>query len=187
MPRVRAGGREGPEGRRGASNAPVCWIAGRPAAGKTTLARRLAGALRARGSRCEVLDSDEAREVITPSPTYSAGERLIFYRALAYAARRLAEAGIVAVVAATAGSRELHEAVRAACPSIVVVHARCDPETAAARDPKGLYAAARADPSSTLPGVGTPFDPPTDPDWVVDTDRPVPDEAVARLADRLLA
>jgi len=165
----------------------VCWIAGRPAAGKTTLARRLAEELRGRGVRCEVLDSDEAREAITPAATYAAAERMLFYRALAYTARRLAAVGVAVVVAATAGSGELLAEVRAMCPAVFLVYARCDVAVAAARDPKGLYAAARADPSSTLPGAGSPYEPPPDPAWIVDTDRAVPDEAVARLADRFLS
>lgn len=165
----------------------ICWIAGRPAAGKTTLARRLAEELQGRGIRCEVLDSDEARDAITPAATYSAQERRIVYRALAWAARLLADSGVAVVVAATAGSRELLAEARAVCPAIFLVYARCDPSVAEARDPKGLYAAARADITSTLPGAGTPYDAPPDPAWIVDTDRTVPDEAVARLADRFLA
>ena len=164
----------------------VCWIVGRPAAGKSTLARRVHERLAARGIRGELLDSDEARHAITPAPTYSAAERLVFYRALAFTARRLADAGVPVVVAATTGSRTLLDAVREVCPSIVVTYARCDPATAAARDPKGLYAAARAGAAPRLPGVGVPFEAPHAPDHVIDTGRSVPDEAIERLAGDLL-
>ena len=164
----------------------VCWIAGRPAAGKSTLARRVVERLAARGLRGELLDSDDVRRAITPAPTYSAAERLIFYRALAYAARRLAGAGIPVVVAATTGSRILLDAVVEVCPRVVLTYARCDPSIAEARDPKGLYAAARAGATSTLPGVGVPFEPPHAPDHVIDTERSVPDEAINRIASDLL-
>lgn len=165
----------------------VCWIAGRPSAGKTTLAHRLAGVLRARGRACEVLDSDVARRAITPEPTYTDGERLLFYRSLAFAAGAVAEAGADAVVAATTGSLALMQAVSSACPGVFVVHASCPRSVAEARDPKGLYAAARGDPGLRLPGVGVPYEAPPAPDFVMDTGGHVSDEAVDRLADAFVA
>lgn len=167
--------------------ARICWIAGRPAAGKTTLARRLCDALRARGRRCEVIDSDDARRTITPTPLYTESERLLVYRALAFAARAVAAAGTDAVVAATAGTRDLVTAARHACPGLFVVYADCPPQVAMSRDPKGLYAAAREDPASRLPGAGVPYEPPPVPDHVVDTSSAVAGEAVEELARAFLA
>ncbi|HEY0840771.1 MAG TPA: adenylyl-sulfate kinase [Vulgatibacter sp.] len=166
--------------------ARVCWIAGRPAAGKTTLARRTCEALLARGRRCVVLDSDEARRAITPAPRYTESERLIFYRALAFAAGAVAASGSAAVVAATAGTTALVEAVRQACPGVFFVYARCPPRVAEARDPKGLYAAARKDPGSRLPGAGVPYEAPPAPHFVVDTGSKVSDEVVDELVRAFL-
>jgi adenylylsulfate kinase len=51
------------------------WIAGRPAAGKTTLARRVVADLERRGHPAALVDSDEARRALTPAPTYDDRER----------------------------------------------------------------------------------------------------------------
>lgn len=151
----------------------VVWITGRPASGKTTLGRRLVEGLHARGVRAVLLDSDEARRSITPHPTYAPDERALFYRALAWTAARLAEQGIVPVVAATAHDASLREAARTIAPTLFLVHARCSAAVCEARDPKGLYRAARARGEGTMPGVQVPFDDPLDADLVVDTETPI--------------
>ncbi len=167
--------------------AGVLWVAGRPAAGKTSLAERILAVLDAREIPATLLDSDEARAAITPRPLYTAEERRLFYRALAYAARKLSDAGSVAVVAATLHDKVLRRAIRTICPEVFLVHAKCSFATAAARDPKGLYADAREDLASTLPGVGVPYDEPADAAWEVETDEPVPPALVRALTDAFLA
>jgi adenylylsulfate kinase-like enzyme len=155
----------------------IVWITGRPASGKTTLARALAEALRARGRSVEIVDSDEVRAVITPQATYSKEERAIVYRSFAYLARRLAEAGRLVIVAATAHDPALRSEARAIASAggarFVLVHAKASAETCEARDPKGLYRAARARARGTMPGVQEPWSDPDDADLVVETDRPV--------------
>lgn len=162
------------------------WIAGRPAAGKSTLAGRVVAALAGRGLRAAAIDSDEARKALTPSPAYDDRERELVYRAFAYAADRLAAAGIVPVVAATAGTAALRAAAAEACPGIFWVHARCSREVASARDPKGLYAAAARGAIERLPGAGAAYEEPEGA-HVVDTDAPVPGEAVEVLVDAFLS
>jgi adenylylsulfate kinase len=159
-------------------------VTGRPASGKSTLARALAAELATRGIHATVVDSDAVRAVITPEPTYSAEERALFYRALAYLAARLAREGVVAVVAATAHASEYRRAAQEMAPHWFLVYARCPLAVAEARDPKGLYRRARADPHPTLPGVGVPYEEPADADWVVDTDVAVTPEEVAAIVNR---
>ncbi len=165
----------------------VLWIAGRPAAGKTTLARRVEAALAGRGLRVALLDSDEARRALTPSPLYDGRERELVYRAFAYAADRLAAAGVIPVVAATAGTAALRRAAEDACPGIFWVHARCSREEAASRDPKGLYAAASAGTIGRLPGAGSRYEEPAEAASTVETGAPVPDQTVEALVEAFLA
>lgn len=135
----------------------VVWITGLPAAGKTTLARlvqpRLAPAL--------VLDSDEVRDALGMH-AYDAAGRDAFYRALAELAALLARQGFAVIVAATAPARVHRERARARAPRFLEVFVDTPSAACAARDPKGLYAAAVA----TLPGRGAPYEPPVAPDVV---------------------
>lgn len=165
----------------------VLWITGRPASGKSTLARALIDELGSRGVHATLIDSDEVRAVITPEPSYSPAERALFYRALAYVAARLAREGIVAVVAATAHDAAYRAWAREISPDLFLVYARCPREVCEARDPKGLYSVARLDPHNTLPGVGVPYEEPADADQIVDTEHAIEKDDVEKVATAFLA
>lgn len=141
----------------------VVWVTGRPASGKSTLAREVARELRG----AIVLDGDEVRGAIRPTPGYDESARDAFYETLARLAALLARQGHVVVVPATAPRRAQRERARALAPAFVEVYVDTPLEECARRDPKGLYARAAQDPSLTLPGVNAPFEPPDEADVVV--------------------
>lgn len=172
-------GREDPGG--------VLWITGRPASGKTTLARALVREFESRGRRSVLLDSDEVRAVVTPEARYTPEERELFYRFLAYTAARLAESGAIAVVAATAHDAAYRRWAKSILPNVFLVYARCPLEVCEARDPKGLYRQARSDPDMALPGVGVAYVEPRDADYIMETDQPLAAEAIAALAEKFLS
>ncbi len=147
----------------------VVWITGLPASGKTTVARELVAMLRERGLEATLVDSDETREIITPNPTYEAAERALVYRAMAYLAKRLDDAGTIPVVAATAHARELRDEVRKVAGGLFLVHASAPLAVCEARDPKGLYERARSQSDGAMPGVHVRYEPPSDADLEVDT------------------
>jgi adenylylsulfate kinase-like enzyme len=150
------------------------WMTGRPAAGKTTLARLVRDALRARGLGVLWLDSDDMRAVITPVPTFSDEERTRFYGALAHIARRAVEGGVPVVVSATTLRDAWLEPLRRTVSRFGVVHLECSPEEAERRDPKGLYAAAREGRLHGLPGFDVPFERTHRPDLTLDSTRMTP-------------
>jgi adenylylsulfate kinase len=167
--------------------AGVLWITGRPASGKSTLARTLVAELTRRAVRATLIDSDEVRAILTPEPRYTPEERTLFYRAVAYLAARLAQEGIVSVVAATAHEDEYRRWARALCPGWFLVYARCPLAVSEARDPKGLYRRAREDTHTTLPGVGVPYEEPADAEYAVDTDTPIRPVEVNAMVEAFLA
>lgn len=158
----------------------IVWITGLPASGKTTLAKRIVAMIRG-----VLIDSDEVRSVITPKPSYSQEERMLVYAAIAYTARRLNEAGKIAVVAATAHDKALRARIREICGPIVLVYAKCPLPICEARDPKGLYRRARENEHGTMPGIHVPFDDPADADLVIDTSH-LEEDVLDRAARRVL-
>jgi adenylylsulfate kinase len=176
----------------------VVWVTGLPASGKSTLARRVCDRLRASGVPAAVLDGDAVRAALVPPPGYAEAERAAFYATLGNLAVALAEEGLVVVVAATASRRGFRDRVRArlssgaeareglssgaeareglssgaeareGVPRFVEVLVDVPPEICAARDPKGLWARARAGAAPDLPGAG------------VASERPEATEVVAR-------
>ena len=135
----------------------VVWVTGLPSAGKSTLARRVRDRLRAEG---------RVRAALEPRPAYDEEGRAAFYATLGNLAVTVAEEGLVAIVAATGHLRAFRDRVRARAPRFVEVHVDVPPAACAARDPKGLWARARAGGAPALPGAGVDYEPPLAPEVV---------------------
>ena len=97
------------------------WITGLPASGKSTIVSALKPQLEAMGLAVEVLESDEVRRVITPTPTYSEAERDLFYRALAFTGQKLVAHGVTVVFDATASRRLYRDFARSVIPRFIEV------------------------------------------------------------------
>jgi adenylylsulfate kinase len=163
----------------------VIWLTGLPATGKTTLARALGNALRARRVATLWLDSDALRPVLTPHATYTDAERDHFYGMLGHLALLAAEGGVTVVVSATANRRAYRDAVRAKAARFCEVHLTCSPEALRGRDIKGLYAGSAAGHITNLPGLGAGYEPPLRPELTFETDHVAPAEAAEAVLKTL--
>ena len=143
---------------------PVAWLTGLPAAGKSTLGRALVARLRFAGAAAVLLDSDELREALGRPAGRGSAERGAFYLALAGLAALLSRQGLAVVVAATAHRRLHRDRARARCARFVEVHVATEAAACQRRDPKGLWAAARAGRLRDLPGAGAAYEPPLHPE-----------------------
>jgi adenylylsulfate kinase len=93
--------------------------------------------------------------------------------------------GINVLIAATANRRAYRQAARNQLARFAEVHVTCSPDTCRKRDPKGLYAAARARRVSHLPGEGDIYEPPLQPEAVINTDALDPPEAATVVLAQL--
>jgi sulfate adenylyltransferase subunit 2 len=157
------------------------WLTGLSGAGKSTIARGLAAALRARGRRAEVLDGDAVREHLSQGLGFSRADRDTNVRRIVFVADLLARNGVVPIVAAISPYREARDAARAQIGAFVEVYVRCALDTVVQRDVKGLYARAVRGEIAQFTGVSDPYEEPLVPEVVVDTDREAVDESVARI------
>ena len=136
------------------------WITGLPASGKSTIVSALKPQLEGLGLTVEVLESDEVRRVITPTPTYSEAERGLFYRALAFAGQRLVAHGVTVVFDATASRRVYRDFARSVIPRFIEVSVECPLTTCMERDRKGTYLKGQRGESLTVPGLQSPYEAP---------------------------
>jgi adenylylsulfate kinase len=104
------------------------WITGRPGSGKTTLAQQVFEALRGRGLRVRLLDLAPVQRVLLGRPARSQEEQDVVHRVLAYAAKLLTEAGVSAIVDATAGQRAWRQTARDLIPSFAEIQLLCPVE-----------------------------------------------------------
>ena len=161
----------------------VIWFTGLPACGKTTMAERVCERLRAAGCAALVLDSDPLRPLLAPERGYQPGERAAFYRRLAELAAHLAGQEQIVLVSATAPMRAHRDVARALSARYAEVFVDVAPDECERRDPKGLYALARAGGAPHLPGAGSPYERPAHPDVVSSGGRDqAAIDAVVRLA-----
>ena len=166
------------------------WITGLPGSGKSALASAAAIELRALGEPVRLLELDEMRKVLTPRPQYTDAERDIVYRALAYMAALLTEAGVPVIIGATAHRRAWRDLARAAIPRFAEVQLLCPLEVCRERErarpmghaPRGIYErAGRA--GATVPGVDVPYEPALTPELAIHT----AEEALPRAVSRIVA
>ena len=172
------------------------WITGPPGSGKSVLARAVEAELGDDAGRPVVLELDEIRKILTPSPTYGDVERDVVYRALAYMATRLTQLGRPVIIDATAHRRAWRDLARRSIPRFAEVQLICPLEVRREREslrkdshaPRGVYARA-GQPGARVPGVDIPYEPATDAEMTIDTTRePLASSAgrVAALARRLV-
>lgn len=151
---------------------PCCyWITGLPAAGKTTLARAWAGALREAGVAATVLDGDELRRGLCADLGLSDTERSENIRRAGEVARLMVNAGLWVVCAFVSPFATDRQRVRALFEpgQFIEIHLSTPVDECARRDPKGLYARARAGQLSGLTGWDAPYEAPGAPEFVFDT------------------
>jgi bifunctional enzyme CysN/CysC len=162
------------------------WITGLPASGKSTLAAAVEARLLAGGRPAYVLDGDNLRHGLNGDLGFSDDDRKENVRRTAEVSALLADAGVVALVALVSPFAADRDAARAAHDrrglAFLEVHVATTLAECERRDPKGLYARARAGELAGLTGVGAPYEPPERPDLRVE-----PAEPLDAAVDRLLA
>ena len=163
------------------------WITGLPASGKSTIVSALKPQLEAMGLAVEVLESDEVRRVITPTPTYSEAERDLFYRALAFTGQKLVAHGVTVVFDATASRRAYRDFARSVIPRFIEVSVECSLVVCMERDRKGTYRKGQRGESLTVPGLQSPYEAPINPDLRIDTTITPSGDAARRICDLVKA
>ena len=169
----------------GARGATV-WLTGLPASGKSTVAAAVEQALVDAGVPAYRLDGDNLRHGLNADLGFSAGDRDEAVRRAGQAAKLLADAGLVVLVSLVspyAAAREAARAVHAEADiPFLEVYVNTPLEECERRDPKGLYARARAGELS-LTGLDDPYEAPAAADLEL-TSEDV-DAAAARVRELL--
>lgn len=142
----------------------VFWLTGLSGSGKSTLARAAETRLFADGVDVTVLDGDTLRAGLCKDLGFSEADRTENVRRAAEVARLLRDAGQVVIVALISPLRSDRDLARQIIgDGFEEVFVDADLGTCEQRDPKGLYAAARAGKISGFTGIDAPYEAPAAP------------------------
>jgi adenylyl-sulfate kinase len=162
-------------------------MTGLPSGGKTTLATMLETELVARGRRVERLDGDELRTHLTRGLGFSREDRDENVRRVGWVATLLARHGVIAITALVSPYRSARDEVRRRTDDFIEVWVKASLDECIRRDVKGLYKKALAGEIGQFTGVSDPYEPPSHPEVVVETDRQTAAESVAMILASMAA
>jgi bifunctional enzyme CysN/CysC len=144
------------------------WLTGLSGSGKSTVAVALEGLLVAAGQPAYRLDGDNLRHGLNADLGFSADDRDENVRRAGEVALLLADAGVVALVPLISPYRAGRDRARAAHEAagvpFVEVFVDTPIELCEQRDPKGLYAKARAGEITGFTGIDDPYEAPAAPE-----------------------
>jgi len=148
------------------------WLTGLSGSGKSTIAYAVEERLVADGRAAYVLDGDNLRHGINADLGFSKEDRSENIRRVGEIARLMADAGLVVLVPVISPYRADRDEVRKKHETIGLRFLEVFVDTplmvCEERDPKGLYARARAGEVSGMTGIDDPYEPPLDPAVRVD-------------------
>ena len=150
------------------------WLTGLSGSGKSTVAAACEARLVAFDRSAYILDGDNLRLGLNGDLGFSSDDRAENVRRVGHVARLMADAGVVVLVPLISPYRADRDQVRA-------IHAEADLpflevfvdtplELCEQRDPKGLYAKARAGDIKGFTGIDDPYEAPEHPDLVLRPD-----------------
>ena len=161
----------------------VLWLTGLSGAGKSTIAVELERELFNRGRLVYLLDGDNVRHGLCSDLGFSPADRKENIRRVGEVASLFADAGLICITAFISPYRTDREMVRKMAPEgrFVEVFVNAPIETCESRDPKGLYARARAGQIKDFTGVSAPYEAPLAPEVELCTDQLSVEESVASV------
>lgn len=146
------------------SEGATVWFTGLSGAGKSTVAAACERMLLREGRAAYLLDGDNVRHGLNHDLGFSARDRSENVRRVGEVARLFADAGVVALVPLISPYRADRDLVRSkhgdAGLRFIEVHVATPLELCALRDPKGLYAKARAGEITGFTGLDDPYEAP---------------------------
>src|SRR5919198_1574793 len=177
-----------PESDRDRGGGFTIWFTGLSGAGKTTIAHLLGPGLDQRGCVVEYLDGDTVRTHLSKGLGFSKQDRDTNIERIGWVASRLTRHGAAVMAAAISPYEETRRNARALVEEwgpFVEVFVKASVEECARRDVKGLYAKAFAGEIKGFTGVDDPYEEPSSPELVVDTEALEPEQSAALVISTL--
>ncbi|MBK8388105.1 MAG: adenylyl-sulfate kinase [Saprospiraceae bacterium] len=161
----------------------VLWFTGLSGSGKSTLAVALENKLYQEGKSTMLLDGDNVRTGICNNLGFSIEDRTENIRRIAEVAKLFKENGQIVLCSFVSPTNDIRKMAKNIIGSedFIEIFVSTDITECEKRDVKGLYQKARAGLIKDFSGIDSPFEPPINPDIIIDTTNISVDEGVETL------
>jgi len=161
----------------------ILWFTGLSGAGKSTLAHAVEEKLHLSDCRTFVLDGDNVRHGLCGDLGFSDQDRRENIRRIAEVAKLMLEAGVITLTAFISPFNAERQQARELVPAndFIEIYCQCDIAVCEQRDVKGLYKKARSGEIAQFTGISSPYEPPVNPELIIDTDLFSLDECVEQV------
>lgn len=163
----------------------VIWMTGFSGAGKSTIANGVEAVLHREGLRTAILDGDSIRKGLSKDLGFTAGDRIENTRRVSEVAKILVDLGLIVIVALISPFRSERESIRKlfGTDDFREVYVKASKTTVESRDPKGLYQRVARGDIKNFTGKDSVYEPPTNPELIIDTDISDKEQSIMQLAD----
>jgi bifunctional enzyme CysN/CysC len=158
----------------------VIWFTGLSGSGKSTIANALELRLHQQGCHTYALDGDNVRHGLNRDLGFTEADRVENIRRVAEVARLMADAGLIVTCSFISPFRSEREMAREliGADRFIEVFVNAPIETCMERDPKGLYAKAKAGEIKNFTGFDSPYEEPLEATVALATDTQTVDDCV---------
>lgn len=164
----------------------VVWMYGLSGSGKSTIANAAERVLHQQGRFTIILDGDNLRTGLNSNLGFSDQDRLENIRRISETAKVLASNGVITFVSAITPRGELRDLARGILgDDFFEVHVKASFEACEKRDVKGLYAKAAKGEIPNFTGRDSSFEPPVNPQLVLDTEQLTIEDAAFELLEAI--
>ena len=167
--------------------AAVLWLTGLSGAGKSTIADLVEKKLLASGRHTMLLDGDNVRHGLNRDLGFTDADRVENIRRVGEVAKLMTEAGLIVICSFISPFRAERQMVRelTAPTAFLEIFVDTPLEECIRRDPKGLYAKAKAGRLEHFTGLDSPYERPESPEIHVTTIGTTPESIAERVLDEL--
>jgi adenylylsulfate kinase len=179
---------EHPESERVRPGGFTLWFTGLSGSGKSTIAHLVGPELDRRGLVVEYLDGDNVRTHLSKELGFSKEDRDTHIDRVGWVASRLTRQGGAVITAAISPYEATRQKAREMVEEVgtfVEVYVKASVEECAKRDVKGLYEKAFRGEIKEFTGVNDPYEEPSSPELLIDTEAHPPGESAALVVAKL--
>jgi adenylylsulfate kinase len=150
----------------------IIWLTGLSGSGKSTIAKSVEKKLHKKNKLAYILDGDNIRHGLNNDLGFSREDRIENLRRITEVGKLFVDLGAITIVSFISPYREDRERIRKsfAPEEFLEIYVKCSLEECEKRDVKGLYKKARRGEIKNFTGIDSEYEPPVNPELVLDTE-----------------